>query len=822
MPNDEVLNKIVQALQDAAKTVGSFAAKSNLQSSISQKIPRGLDPKDAKIEEHKAYILYKKFQSVFGVDNNYYKDIKKFNKDYFQNLSKTLEKFFSAPATKQNISTKGNLTSGLDVMVKSSEDSFKVLKDIKAILESNSAKEAQKPQQKAGLFKNMAGFAEFALGVFVVVAALGMASDITVGGLIKATLGIGAFVLLFLQFGKLENDLKKASVSFAIFSGTLLLLVLPLLYGFAEMPFTKFNSGVLKLGLIVIGLIALIDYMSKIKANNLKNTMWSFTILSATIGFIILPMLVLLASMPWMVYTLGLLMFAGVVTTIFGLLKLMELLNPQQVLKSSAGIGLFGLVVGLLILPLLQELYETPWLDIMESLLKLSLVISAIAGIMFAINKIPKTQLLEGSIIVGIISLVLWSLSLALSSYANMDWLSIIKGLGMSMLAIVAFGAVVFAIGAFATGAAPIMAVGLAVVLSLSVIMGILSFVMDSYSDDMEWGNIFANLTGTALAMGLFGVLMAGLGVVLGLASPLIALATIVMLPLLAIMYLMANTMESYSGDYNWSNIGQNIAQSFKVLHSFAWGMIKFGATFMLLNPFILAGGLMAFGLLQILKMFSEVFDIMDSLSDEFDFGAIQNIFKAMDTVMVSFFGLIDSITGNALKKSVSLIAAFPILNLMFSLLGGISSNLEKFSEISDKQINFGSIVKDLNDSISPLVSFTNAFERFNKAYSNFGDISKKMDFKDKLSVVFEAQNGLQQNLLELQKRELEVQNLQLEQLKINGKLLEIIASNGRGSSSGQIMVGGDSNSENNIKTPDFTTKKNWLDHMSSSSMSFV
>jgi hypothetical protein len=674
----DVLSKILTLLEDLAKKVGgsigsTTTPKGAVQSAISGITPKTLSSDEERLERDKTRI----FAKTLGIERDHFIKDRKFKETYFEKL----------------------------------ENSFKkVAREV--MPPSDSSKGGNKPKGPS-IFQNMIGFAAFAAGVYIIVSAMTMASDIKFDGVVKATLAIGLFVLAFLQFGKMKSDLKNASISFALFSATLLFLVLPLLYGFAAMPIGKFLGALVKLSIIFAGLILIARQMSQLKQNDLRNSAVSFAIFAATIGFIIIPMIALLGKLSWDKVFSSLGKLSAIIATIGVIVYEMKRLGPDTVIKSSAGIALFGLTFSLIILPLLESIYEVPWTQLLASLFKMGLVLGAIVGMIYLIGKIPKGQLMEGAVTVGLIGIVLFGLSFALSRYANMEWSKIISGLLASTVAVGIFGLALAGIGAILftnPEVALFLAIGGVVIMALTGLLIMLALGMMAFGGDYNWAKIGANIFKALGIVTLFGAAVIVTGLVLAAAAIPIAAALLVVGPLLIFLGILALGMKAFGGDYDWDLIAENIDNALGVVRGFTWGLIKTSLALALLAiPLAIAvatiGPLMIF--LKLLSVTMEIF------SGDYDWDTIsKNIITAMGVID----GFTDSLVTFASKylfKTPLILAALIQVSMLASLMSSIASAMEDFSQginWENVRINVAESQLALNDFMGVISNITQNF----------------------------------------------------------------------------------------------------------------
>ena len=276
----------------------------------------------------------------------------------------------------------------------------------------------------------------------------------------------------------------------------------------------------------------------------------------------------------------------------------------------------------------------------------------------------------------------------------------------------------------------------------------------------------------------------------------------------------------------------------------------------------------------------------IEAFSNEFDWGLIKSNIDETGATLNAFMNMISNVSSGFIKKSFMLMAAYPLIGMMMGLMSQVAAGLDVFSnvngdnllkvglgisylsnglfkyikalsmlkgldinyltkidvtklsdlgnalsllsvgmiDLSSGEINFQNMISQVKSAIIPLAAFTFVLDKFNKVYSTFGTIAKSFGLEEKMSMSFDVQNGLQEQLVNLQKQELEIQTLQLNQLQENGRLLAIIAS--RSINGGENMIpalaGGSNNAFTSIRTPEFSTKQNWIDNMNGTSMALI
>ncbi len=178
----------------------------------------------------------------------------------------------------------------------------------------------------------------------------------------------------------------------------------------------------------------------------------------------------------------------------------------------------------------------------------------------------------------------------------------------------------------------------------------------------------------------------------------------------------------------------------------------------------------------------------------------------ALTDKLASFIGL----------DPVSFLKKFEVLDgvKLLNIGTGIKYLAEGLKSLS-QGIEIKNIVNDLILLTTPLLSFTSALDSFSNSYKKLEKIKMESEINQNFNMNMKSDTGIQKAILDLHAQELSVQQAQLEQLKINGNLLYQLVSNGgmgKGVSAPQQSI--------SIKSPNFSTKENFMNNMKLTSMS--
>jgi hypothetical protein len=557
--------------------------------------------------------------------------------------------------------------------------------------------------------KNIAGLALLGGGMYLIIQALVNSGDIDLVKTLKVLGVVTAFLGLFWLVGEKLSKLKSASIGFAILSATILFLVIPTIEQLANMPFDVYINGIIKFGIIMVGVVGILKLMDKVKGSDVIKSTLGFGLLSVFVGFILIPMLDTISDISYSKVLTGMFNMGLVVGGLSLIVKLMSKVDGSEVIKSTFGLTIFSAFVSFLLIPMLETISDSPLDKFLMGLFNFGLVVGGLSLIIKMMGKLvggtaAKDLLIGMATMVGL-SFLMGYLAENLNKFSSFDWKNIYTNLGLAVLAIGLFGTVVFGIGALVANpvVAPLLAVGAVAVLGLSFLMGMIA---DSASK-------FNDIDGQ-----------------------------------------------------NLSEVGKGIASLGVGLAAFLVGM---------------AGGVAA--------------GVVGKLSGLFGLNPADQIkkFENIDSAKIFELGLGLKYMGESLKL--------------------LSSG-----------IDLKGITNQLMELTTPLINFTFSLDKFNKSFADLDKTISKSEIVSVYKLKIENENNIQNSILELNKQELQVQQAQLEELRLNSSLLKAIADNigfSGGSMSGKIASipnkGGES-----ISSANFSTKNNYLNHMKLTSMSFA
>ena len=574
---------------------------------------------------------------------------------------------------------------------------------------TRSKKEKKEGGDIMSKLKNVAGLALLGGGMYLIIQALVNSGDIDLVKTLKVLGVVSSFLVLFWLVGEKMSKLKTASIGFAILAATISLLIIPTIEKLAKMPWGIYIEGIIKFGILMVGVIGILKLMDKVKGSDVIKSTLGFGILSVFVGFILIPMLETISDMNYGKILMGLINMGLVIGGLILITKLMKNVDGSEVIKSTIGISVLSVFVGFILIPMLETISDMNYGKILMGLLNFGLVIGGLSLIVKMMSKLMSgaaiKDMLIGMVTMLGLSFLMGYLAENLNKFASFDWKTIYTNLGLAVLAIGLFGAVVVGIGFLVANpvVAPLLAVGAVAVMGLSFLMGMIADAAAKFQDVDG-----ANLIEVGKGLSMLGV---------GLASFLVGMA----------------------------------------------------------------GGVAA--------------GVVGKLAGIFGLNPADQIkkFENIDSAKIFELGLGLKYMGESLKM--------------------LSSG-----------IDLRGITNQLLELTTPLINFTFSLEKFNKAFSDLDKTISKSEITNVYKLKVENENNIQKSILELNQQELEIQKAQLEELRANNGLLQIIADNIRnsGASYSPTALNNQNKGKESISTANFSTKNNYLNHMKLTSMSFA
>jgi hypothetical protein len=451
------------------------------------------------------------------------------------------------------------------------------------------------------------------------------------------------------------------------------------------------TGNLLKVLTVVGAIVAMFIFVGKV-GGGIKDAAVGFGILSATILFLVIPMLMTLTKIDWKVLIDGLLKLGLVFSACIGILKLMSMIKSSEVMQNTKGFGLFALIVGFLVIPLITYIASIPFEQLIEGMFKLGLVFGACLLAMKGAERIKGSEVMKSMGGILALSLMLKFLIIPmLLEMANLDWTLLLKGLANAALAIIGMGAISYVIGQLSKKGGANMLIGAATILALSFVVGYLGDSLTKVANK-DWGEIFKGLGLATLAIAAFGLVVAGIGALV--ANPISALllgaGAVAIVGLSFVVGYLADSLTKFAG-HDWNEITSGITGSVQAMWEFGKTVAKMGALAIFAAPFLAAGGAVLMKLAHVSGLLAaNLQQFADRPWDEIVpglKGASQGMWSFAKTVagmgaIVKIFGQSVMDTGSAVLYDLSILAGVLANNLMEfadkpwdSIIGGLESS---------------------------------------------------------------------------------------------------------------------------------------------------
>jgi hypothetical protein len=429
----------------------------------------------------------------------------------FDNLASSLESksTFSVPTIIKGVSNKGialaiSKTLGWEAFKDRSEEwSASIVRKLVSIrdimtklvgitetsIDSKTKKKKEEGKGIGSILGGIAGLALLGVGIFMIVQALIESKSIKPEEIVKVLLVMGSFVGLFLLVGMAGSKIKNAAIGFAIISATILFLIIPTLYELKKMPWDLLLESIAKFGVIALACIGIIKLLSMIPPAEVLKSVAGFGLFVAVMGLMVIPLLKSVAFVEWETIGEGLLKIV-VISGVIGLILLgMSKISAENAIKSLAGVLIFSLLMGFVVIPQLKKISQEPFEQILESLAFIGLVMVGIGSIIRLTGEILTRGGGAEASIAGLVSVLAFSflmgyLAQQLNKFASLDWSSIGSSLALALVALGIFGAAVVGIGFLVLNpvVAPLLIGGAVAVAGLSLLMGLLAEALNKFS----------------------------------------------------------------------------------------------------------------------------------------------------------------------------------------------------------------------------------------------------------------------------------------------------------------------------------------------------
>ena len=534
---------------------------------------------------------------------------------------------------------------------------------------------------------SVAGLMALGVGLAVIVSALMKANLIEPSKVFKVLGVVGAIVALFVGVSLVANKIKNAAIGFGIFSATILFIIIPMMYAFAKMPITILVEGLAKMGLVML-----------------------------------------------------------VCTVLLGLLGLASRFTKDSVYKAVGGLALFALTIGFLILPLIKHIVNFPLEELIEGMAKISGIILVCIGIMKLASMVDAKQATFSLGGILIFSLMLKFLIIPLLlDMAKLEWKTLLYGIANAAIAIVGLGGIAFIIGQMAKSVGMNMVLGALVIAGLTLIMGYLANTLDKFAGK-DWKEIYKGLGLATLAITLFGLVVAGIGFIVAnpLSAILLGAGAIAILALSFVAGYLADSLAKFANK-NWDEITSALKQATLAITAFGFVVGAMGVVAILGMPFMVAGaGLMMYlantaGLLAAnLEAFADrdwntiIPGLMGASKGMAAFGAV----VAGMGLIVKVFGMEMIEAGASAVFELSLVAGYMAENLMkfayrpwTSIIKGLTQSTKAMKEFSLFVGGVGLFSKIVESGVDVVFKISDLIGNIADNLMKYSDVSQ-IDFK--------------------------------------------------------------------------------------------
>lgn len=680
-----------------------------------------------------------------------------------------------------------------------------------------------KPSILSGLgdLKNIGGLAILGVGFALIVGALIMTGKIDVAKSLKVLLVVGSIIGIFLLASKFASSLKSASIGFAILSATLLFLVLPLIQKLSKLKPEEAIKGLLGLVAIVGVSLAVMYAMKKIKPSDTLVSMAGFLSFFLIVGFVALPLIQHLARMPLAELAIGLGKFIVIVGVSLLIMNIMKKFSKSDTLKAVGGFSLFIATIGLVLLPTLNALTKMNWADVLNSLGKFALIASASMGLMSLMAKITPSDTLKSTAGFALFSLTLSFVIIPmLNKLLDFKAEQILEAVLKMGLISVAMMGLMFLMSKIDGKQVLMSSLGM---LSLSLLLGFIIVPLLNFLAIQPFPQMLEGLGYAAVAVLGLGLITRLLGMIIGNGLAQIIIGMVSILTLSFLLGFMADQLNKLANK-PWKEIFIGLGMASLALTAFGLLVAGIGAL-VALPPVALAMGVGAAAVFGLIYLMGYLADNLNKFSTV-DPDKLTLVGKALSVLgkgLVDFMGgSVGGVVGGIANAFGSFFKIDPV------------AQIKKFQELDgDKLLKVGLGIKfmgeglrnlssnlDLKGVIKDLSDMTSPLLRFSAAIMAFTVAYKSLE-----SLKMDSKLNINVNSDSgVQKAILDIQ---IQELEVQKAQLEQLKINGqllsRIAESGGVggaAAGGSGSKNMSIYSPSFQTKDGYLNNMKLLNMS--
>jgi transcriptional regulator NrdR family protein len=358
------------------------------------------------------------------------------------------------------------------------------------IIRQNKINNLDKTDTKGGILDRLSSITGLMLlggAMTLIISALVKSNFINVGQTLKVLAIIAGMATTFLLFAKFGTSAaKNAAIGFSILSGTVLLIILPMIYGLSKIPLAIIAEGLAKFSLIVGVCIGLLNLMGRFTRSKVKDVSIGLLFLLGSV-IVSIGLLKIISNVAFDIILLGLFKMGIIFTVLYGVLKLIQKTQIREVIFTGLVIGALSMLFRFALFPMLDDIARRDFVTILKGLTLMGLSIIGLTKVLqIASNMIKNNavELVAGGATILALSFVLSYMADSLQKFADpKKWMLASVGLIAASAAMTLFGGLVALVGVIALEAAPFLAGGAAVLIGLSFVMGFVANGLKKFQD---------------------------------------------------------------------------------------------------------------------------------------------------------------------------------------------------------------------------------------------------------------------------------------------------------------------------------------------------
>lgn len=384
---------------------------------------------------------------------------------------------------------------------------------------------------------------------------------LVVSGII-ALMGVMAFALA--KWGK-NRKMETALITMGALVGLFVLVSIVALT--LLVPISKNWKDVALGAAVVLGIIGAMEFMvimlSKFGSN--RKLTQAYVTMAVLTGILIavsliVDKLLIPIGYEWQEAAIGAAVVIGIMGAMVGLVALTGKIKKQKLVQ--AVLTMAGLAVLLLGMSYITSEFIIPigmqWKAAAKGGAVLAGTLAAMIGLVALAGKIDKKSVVKGTLVIGLIEALLWSMDKALKPYISLakemakDWKNISKGGVILAATLTAWGVLMGVIGALAQSVALYLVTGAAAIAGIAGILWSLGEMMPSYiklSKEMakDWKLISKGGAIIAATITAWGLIMTGIGaLIFGPQAALLAMGAAAITGIAAVLHGIGQFLPKY------------------------------------------------------------------------------------------------------------------------------------------------------------------------------------------------------------------------------------------------------------------------------------